>query len=473
MSGGARVRGGTRSRPAPGGGRGLALALLPVVAAGLVVVAGLGPAAPDSTEAPRPAPARETTYACTGAPDLATGQVDAGSSTSARALPGGADVDGATDPRSWVRSELDDALGDDADALVVTQRGTGSGAVGFVSGTLAEDQGEGLVVGRCPGVVDDAWYAGLGSGQRHLSDLVLTNLADTPAVVDVSLWSADGPVDAVGGDGLVVEPGDTRTVPLADLAAGEPDLGVHVARRRGAVAVSVLDTSTGASQGSELVSPAPEPARRLVVAGLPAGERGRTLHVLNPSASTARVAVEVLGSDGAFVPEGLGEVKVGAGRVVSVDVPRSAGSGRVALRLVADTPVVATASVSPTGDDTSTTEAVGPWTGPAVVPVKGGLGVPELVLSAPGADADRRVVLEARDADLEVVSRAEVAVPAGTTVGVDPDDELDLDGATSLVVRSTGGVVGAAQFRDGDRRASLALTAAPTDVLAPRVRPAP
>lgn len=473
MSKGTRARGGSRSRPAPGRGRPFTLALLPVIAAGLVVAAGLAPAAPESSEAPRPVPARETTYACTGAPDVATGQVEAGTGATARALPGGDDVDGATDPQGWVRSDLADVLGGDADTLVVTQRGTASGAVGFVFGTLAKDRGEGLVVGRCPGVVDDAWYAGLGSGQRHLSDLVLTNLADTPAVVDVSLWSADGPVDAVGGDGLVIGPGDTRTVPLADLAAGEPDLGVHVARRRGAVAVAVLDTSTGASQGSELVSPAPEPARRLVLAGLPAGERGRTLHVLNPSGSTARVAVEVLGSDGAFVPEGLGEVKVGAGRVVSVAVPPSAGSGRVALRLVADTAVVAAASVSPTGDDTSVVEAVGPWTGPAVVPLAGGLGKPEVVLSAPGTDVDRRVVLEARDADLEVVSRAEVTVPAGATVGVDPDDELDLDGATSLVVRSTGGVVGAAQFSDGDRRASLALTAAPTEVLAPRVRPAP
>lgn len=472
MSRDARARGGSRSRPAPRRGRGLAVGALPAVAAALVALAVLAPASPDAATPPRPVPVQETGYACSVAPDLATGQVEPGTSASARVLPDGRDVDDVVDPGRWSRSDLADVLGDDSGALVVRQQGEGSGAVGFVSGRLDEDQGEGLVVGGCPGVVDDAWYAGLGSGQRHLSDLVLTNLADTPAVVDVSLWSADGPVEAVGGDGLVVEPGDTRTVPLADLAAGEPDLGVHVARRRGAVAVSVLDTSTGTSQGSELVSPSAAPARRLVLAGLPAGERGRTLHLLNPSDTTARVTVEALGADGAFVPEGLDEVRVGAGRVVSVDVPRSAGSGRVALRLVADVGVVASASVSPTGDDTAVMEAVGPWTGPAVVPVGGDLDVPDLVLTAPG-DQDRRVVLEGRDADLEVVSRAEVTVPANTTLGFDPDDELDLDGVTSLVVRSIGGVVGAAQFSDGDRRASLALVAAPTEVLAPRVREAP
>lgn len=444
--------------------------LLPLGAALLALVVALVPGGEPDVSAPRPVPVLDTAYACSGAPDVATGQVRAGEGLQATALPGGTEAGDVADARAWVRSELADA-GDDVGAVTVRQQGEASGAVGFVSGVLSDDDGDGLVVGPCSGVVDDAWWVGLGSGERHQSRLVLTNLGDTPAVADLTLWTPDGPVEGVDDQGVVVDPGQTRTLDLADVAAGEPDLAVHLTRRRGAVAATALDTATGSSAGSEIVSPVASPAREVVVGGLPSGERGRTLQLLNPADETARVAVEVLGSDGPFVPEGLDEVTVPAGSTASVGVPRSAGDGPVALRLTATQPVVADVSVSPTGDDTSRAEATGSWTGDAVVPLGGGLETPELVLSAPGAA--RRVVVEARGADLGVLDEGEVEVAEDSTVGVDLADLLDLDDAAYVVVRSEGGVVGAAQFADGDRAASLALTAAPTRVVAPRVRIAP
>lgn len=425
----------------------------------------------DDTDPPRPVPVRETSYACAGAPTLLTGQVEPGGSAQARVVPGDRAVDGAVSPESWVRSDLRSALGRADRSLVVTQRGSGAGAVGFTAGVAGAARGDGLVVGRCPGVVDDAWFAGLGSAQRRSTSLVLTNLADSPAVVDISLWSSDGPVDAVSGDGLLVEPGATRTVALADLAAGETTLGVHVSRRRGSVAVAALDTSTGAAQGTELVSPAAGAARTVVVAGLPAGGDTRTVTVLNPGDTTARARVEVLGPDGPFVPEGLDELRVRAGSVTSVEVPASVGRAAAAVRVQSSVPVVASATSAGT-DDFSTLEQVAGWSGAAVVPLGDGLGTPDLVVSAPG-DRGRRLVLAARGPDQQTSDRAEVTVPAGTTISVALARQLDLDGATSVVVRSSGGVVGAAQYRVDGRQASLALQAAPVDVLTPRVRTVP
>ncbi len=409
-----------RRRPRTGGRRSGLPALLPALAALLVLLAALVGTSDDPGEAPRAVPVQETRYACAGGPGLVTGQVEAGRSASARLSPGGDEVADVVDPARWVRSDLARALGRGDRSLVVTQRGEGSGGVGFVTGVLGAARGDGLVVGRCPGVVDDAWYAGLGSAQRHLGVLVLTNLSQTPAVLDVTLWSPEGPVDAVGGEGLVVEAGSTRTVRLSDLAAGEDVLGVHVARRRGAVAVAALDTSTGSAQGSELVSPMASPSRRVVLAGLVGG---------------------------------------------------SVGDGPAALRVVSDEPVVASASVASDGD-LSVLEDVGDWTGGALVPVGGAVGEPDLLLTAPG-DAGRTVVVEGRGPDLARRDRAEVSVPAGSTVRVDLGRVLDLDGVSSVLVRSDGGVVGTAQYTAGGRQASLALQAAPVDVLTPRVRPAP
>lgn len=467
--------GSRRSEPARTGVRRVSpVLLLPLGAVLLALVVAFVPADEPPASAPRPVPVLDTAYACAGAPDVATGQVRAGDA--AQVTASGADgvvsddVPDVTDPGAWVRSELADA-GDDVDALVVRQQGESSGAVGFVSGVLSDDDGDGLVVGPCSGVVDDAWWVGLGSGGRHQSRLVLTNLGDTPAVADLALWTPEGPVEGVDDQGIVVDAGQSRTVDLSDVAAGEPDLAVHLERRRGALAATAVDTATGASAGSEIVDPVSSASRDVVVGGLPEGDRGRTLQVLNPGEETARVQVEVLGPDGPFAPEGLDEISVPAGGTTSVEVPDSAGSDPVALRLAATRPVVAGVSVSASGDDTARMEGVGAWEGDAVVPLGGDLETPELLLTAP--DGARRVVVEAHGADLGVLAEAEVDVPEGSTVGVDLADVLDLGDAAYVVVRSEGGVVGAAQYADGDRTASLALTAAPTEVVAPRVRLAP
>ncbi len=461
-------------RAAPARRRPPLVLILPLVAALLVALVGLLPPGSASREGPRAVRAEGSTYACAAAPDVATGQVRPVGGAAARTVPGGAVVRDVVDPRRWVRSDLADVLEGGARALVVTRTGGSAGGVGFATGVLDGDEGGGLVVGACPGVVDDAWYVGLGSDARHRSELVLTNLGEAQAVVDVSFWTPDGPVETVGGDGIVVEPGSSRRLALDELAAGEPTLGVHVSRRRGAVAVAALDTSTGDRDGSELVDPTSAPARDQVVAGLPPGETGRTLHVLNPADRTATVQVEAVGQRGPFVPEGLGDLRVGPGRVATLDLPRSVGSGRVALRVRSDVAVVPSVTVAPTTDDLAVLEPARRWRGPAVVPLRGGVGVPELVLTAPDEQAGpRTVVLEARGPDERVLDRAEVRVEAGTTVGLDPAEELELDDATSLVVRSTGGVVGSATYRDGDGLAALRLDAAPTTVPAPRVVPAP
>ena len=443
----------------------LRVAVLPVL---VVLLLGVVVALPEHEQdaSATSTPVTQTTYACAGAPVASTGQVSAGDDVRATVLgEEPTDAPDAADPGAWTRSRL-------GGPLVVTQDGEGSGAVGFASGALDAALGGGLVVDACPDVFDDAWFTGLGSGDGHTSRLLLTNLADTAAVVDVTVWGPEGRIDAVDASGVVVEPQTSLTLPLADLAAGEPDLAVRVERRRGAVAVAALDSvTTGGATGSELVTAVAGPARRQVLPGVPAGAAGRTLQVLNPTGSTVRVAVEAIGPEGTFVPEGLDEVRVGAGATERVQVPRSAGAGALALRLVADAPVVASV-LSTAGGDRSTAEAAPRLSGPAVVPVGPGLGTPDLLLTVAGDDA-AGVVLEARGRDLATLAEADVDLEAGLTTSVDLAEVLDLEGAAFVVVRPTGSVHGAAAYRTGDGTASLALQAAPVEVLAPRVRPLP
>lgn len=443
--------------------KGLRILVIPLAAVVLVVLAAL---APSSSELPRP-PSRvtvtETAYACpTGSViTVAAGQVEAGTGSTATALPGGRREAALEDATAWRTSVVDES------GVVVQQQGRGSGAAGFFAGTAPKSGGGGLVVGSCPGVVDDAWLAGLGSGGKHFSTLILTNLADSPAAVDLTLWGPKGRIDAVGSEGVVVKPSSVRRIRLDELAAGEPELAMHVHRRRGSLSAVVNDSSTSVSSGTEPVSATLSPRRSQVVGGLVADAAGRTLVLVNPGDTTARVAVKVIGPKNTFTPSGLDQVKVPARSTRSVTVPRSAGSAAQALRLTSDQPVAATVRMAPTDKDYAYAEAVPALGGPAIVPIGLGarVGAPRLVLTAPDGAASADV--QAYDADMQPLMSSSARIKAGTTTGL----RLDARGAAYFVVKPHGTVVAAATYARGDGLSSLALTDAPITVLGPQVRP--
>jgi hypothetical protein len=441
----------------------LRILVIPLAAVVLVVLAILAPTDSDSARPPSRITVTESAYACPAGADVtvAAGQVKAGRSSTARALPDrrrDGDLEGAT---RWRTSKVDGS------GVLVQQRGRGSGASGFFAGAADKDAGGGLSVGSCPGIVDDAWFAGLGSGGKHFSTLVLTNLADTPAAVDVTLWGPQGKIDAVGSEGIVVEPSSTRRIRLDELAAGEPEIAMHVHRRRGSLSAVVDDSSTAVFRGTEPVSATLSPRRRQVVGGLVAGTSGRTLLLVNPGDTTARVSVKVIGPRSTFAPAGLEEVKVEAGTTRSVTMPKSAGSPAQALDVRSDQPVAATVRMSPTPKDYAYAEAALPLTGPAIVPVRLGDGIraPRLLLTAPGRAASARV--QAYDADMHPLMASNVRVDGGTTTWL----RLEARDAAYFVVRPRGRLVGAATYAKGDGLSSLALTDAPITVLGPQVRP--
>ncbi|MCW2825263.1 MAG: hypothetical protein JWQ91_2180 [Aeromicrobium sp.] len=435
---------------------------LPLVAVVLVVLASLVPGDEESPRRPTAAAVTQTTYACpTGsAIEVAAGQVEAGTSASATVLPDGSAEDGLADSSRWRTQRVA------GQGVIVQQQGRGSGAVGYFSGTAPTAGGGGLVVGQCPGVVDDSWLLGLGSGEKHLSTLILTNLEDTPAVADLTLWGAQGRIEAVDARGVVVEPRSVRRIPLADLAAGESELAVQVHRRRGSLSAVANDSATGSFRGTEPISATATPRRVQVVSGLVEGTEGRTLLILNPGTATARVGVEVIGPKSTFTPSGLGKVRVRAGSVKAVTVPKSAGPGEQALRLTSDRPVSATVRMSPGSKDYAYAEAAPALTGPAVVPIDLGteLDDPSLVLSAPGRAASVEVLTYA--ADMARLSSTRIAVAAGTT------ETVTLKGrAAYAVLHPKGRVTGAVTYTRGGGLSSLVLGAAPRTVLAPQVRP--
>ena len=443
--------------------RDLRILLLPLAAAVLVTLALLAPSSSESTRPPSRVTVTESSYACPAGSviTVASGQVRAGTDATANVFPDrsrDADLEDAT---AW-RTAVVDGPG-----VVVQQQGRASGPVGFFAGTAPKAGGGGLVVGSCPGVVDDAWLLGLGSGGKHFSTLILTNLADTPAAVDLSLWGPKGKIDAVGSEGIVVKPASVRRIRLDELAAGESELAMHVHRRRGSLSAVVNDTSTAVFRGTEPVSATLSPRRSQVVGGVAPGAGGRTLMIVNPGRDTARVTVKVIGPKNTFTPSGLEQVKVPAGSTRSIAVPKSAGAGTQALRLTSDQPISASVRIAPGSKDYAYAEAVPALSGAAIVPVEVGpkIAAPRLVLTAPGRAATADV--QAYDASMRPLASSTLQIKAGTTTWA----RLETPEAAYFIVTPHGEVVAAATYDKGDGISSLALTAAPVTVLSPQVRP--
>ncbi|MEV7395651.1 DUF5719 family protein [Aeromicrobium sp. NPDC092404] len=438
--------------------------VLPLAAALLVGLALVAPSSSDPARPPSRVTVTEASYACPAGSTItvAAGQVRAGAGAVASVFPGGDRDADLEDPATWRTSVVDGS------GVMVQQQGRASGPVGFFAGTAPKKGGGGLVVGSCPGVVDDAWLLGLGSGGKHFSTLILTNLADTPAAVDLSLWGPKGKIDAVGSEGIVVKPASVRRIRLDDLAAGETELALHVHRRRGSLSAVVNDSSTSVFSGTEPISATLSPRRSQVVGGLVEGTEGRTLMLVNPGQSTARVDVKVIGAKSTFAPSGLEQIKVRAESTRSVTVPKSAGAGAQALRVTSDQPVSASVRLAPDDEDYAYAEAVPALTGPAIVPVDIGpeIKVPRLLLTAPGAAAS--VDVQAYDASMRRLASTEVKIKARTTTWT----RLETAEAAYYVVTPRGGkVVAAATYVKDDGISSLALTAAPVKVLSPQVRP--
>jgi hypothetical protein len=435
----------------------------PVVAVLLVAVAFFLPDPSDKPREPRSVAVSRTAYACPPGVKIAAGQVAPATSVTAMTLPDQRRVSGLESSNRWRLAKSDKAT-------VVEQFGRGSGAAGFFTATATEAAGGGLLVAPCPPTVDESWFVGLGSGAKHESRLLFTNLSDVIAVADVSLWGTEGPIDVVGGTGIIIKPHRTRTIVVDDLAAGETELAARVERRRGAFAVSAFDGSRRVFAGSEAEPSTVAPRRDQIVAGLPASARSRSLLVVNPSTATSRLSVSVLGPRGSFSPRGLEAVRIPAGRITTLNIPAAVGTDGVSVRLRSDQPVAATARIAEGKKDYAYAVSAHRLDGPALVPVDlgGGTSRPRLTVTAPGRHAAVTVV--GYDAGMRRIAAGRYEISDGATATVNLGKLTDSDRLAYVVVVPSGRVIGSATFRKDDGIAVMPLEAAPIRVLGPDVR---
>lgn len=267
--------------------------------------------------------------------------------------------------------------------------------------------------------------------------LVLTNIDDADAIINVSLLGPDGEIDASGLIDLTVAAGSTTSVALGDYASGVVPLGITWQSTVGRVVAWVLVDSDAA--GLDLISPT-KAESDVVVPAVP-GDATVNLVLTNPSITRAKATVQALTDQGALTVVGGEQVAVEARTTMSLDLTAALQGQTVALRIHSDQPIAVTAVVQ-AGTDAASSPGV-----PASQLVRPDLlgaisGPGQLVIANNGiSSAQATVTIMASSGDPSVQP---VNLAAGTSTVINV-----AAGARSIQVHATPGVVASVVLRPG------------------------
>ncbi len=263
------------------------------------------------------------------------------------------------------------------------------------------------------------------------TDLLVVNPDASEAVVDLTLYGADGEIVALGARGIAVGPEASRTIALSVLADVEGPVGVAYRASRGRAAVVARTDAPGAL---EAVTASTVDTQHLL-AGVPAGATSVSVLATNPGNERATLEVTALGESLEYTPEGGDEVIVEPYSTVSLDLAPALAGEATGLHVVSDVEV-GVGLATGTGTDPAVAS-------PVTAAVELGAFAPAggtLQLSNPGGEeATAEVTTTVIDAD-PITST--MTVPAGVTVTVPMAAEAQR-GQTVTVVSDKAGLFGA------------------------------
>ena len=343
-------------------------------------------------------------------------------------------------PRSLRAAPNDAASASDAVLLAGAQAEVG--AIG---------EFRGLAASACAGVTTEVWLAGGANAVGRTTLISIANPSDVIATVEIEIVGEEGPVEAAGGSGIVVQPHSQRVIPLAGLAPDVISPIVHVTSRGGQVVATLQQSIVRGLEpgGVEIIGATARPATEQVIPGVViantegvgkrVGEKGfddltSALRVYVPGEEDTTLQVGIVAEDGSATDASF-TFDVEAGRVTDLPIEELA-DGTYTLVLESEQPVLASlrvATVATTPDlagalatDFAWFAATTQLTADALVSIAAGPS-PMLHIANPGTTAID-VTLEPLGGVSTIVS-----VPAGsaTATAVTPGTTYRLGGVTS------------------------------------------
>jgi hypothetical protein len=156
----------------------------------------------------------------------------------------------------------------------------------------------------CLSRTSPVWYfpAGSTSGSNGLF-LSMFDPTSTPVVVDLTFFTASGPIRPINFQGIVLEPGGVEEANVSAYVQSQATLGIEAATRTGQIVASELEEYNGANSGLSLVNGVPEVASEWTIPESEDVAGGASaLEVLNPGTRTEKVKVQMQLGGGELAP---------------------------------------------------------------------------------------------------------------------------------------------------------------------------
>ncbi len=198
----------------------------------------------------------------------------------------------------------------------------------------------------------DQWFVGGSGTVSSRASIEIINSGLSTSVVDLIVYTSNSVSSVISKR---INRNSSKRIYLDTLAPGEESIVIHSITRSGRVTTFVHDQRERgiSSLGADFVSQGADPANRLVIPAISNVKlvdktATQVLRLLVPGKVNAEVRAKLVSSDGSFVPIGLDNISVTAGKVVDLSFKPLIQARNFSLVLTSDRPIVAAVKSSRT-----------------------------------------------------------------------------------------------------------------------------
>ena len=247
----------------------------------------------------------------------------------------------------------------------------------------------------CTAPATSQWFVGGTSDVSSKGVINLVNSGLSVSIVDVFTWSENGE-QAVKTVSLKAN--SSSVVKLDSLAPGDSNIVIKVVTRSGRVNSYLVDERVKGLQklGGDSVNSISSPSRKFVITGIPqqlVNKKSPThyLRLFVPGVADANFSLELLSSDGRFIPTGFNERKLVSGKVVELKLKPKVAKGAFAIKLTSDQPIVA--AIRSRAISNGNSDYVWSTPSPALIPMQIAIGglLPKIIFAGNTIAVDLRV----------------------------------------------------------------------------------
>jgi hypothetical protein len=197
----------------------------------------------------------------------------------------------------------------------------------------------------CVAPIATQWFVGASADVTSKGALTLVNSGLGKALVTISAYTERG---AQADQLIQIRANSITNIPLATLVPGANVIAIKVTPQTGRVNAFLSDIRGRGLRalGGDIVNGQADAAKELVIPAIPqqTGKKSsmpHTLRLLVPGEVGAHINATIISTDGVFAPAGIDGASIPAGRVVELPINAMMQSGKFALRITSDRPLVA------------------------------------------------------------------------------------------------------------------------------------